>query len=107
MVLFKFKRDKPKIKVQSTKKDGFSGWLKCTSCHELIHSNELEQNLNCCPKCDSHYRLSVEKRLESLADEGTFEKMFQHLRSADPLKFVDSEPYPDRIEKANEKSTTG
>lgn len=107
MVLFKFKRDKPKIKVQSTKKDGFSGWLKCTSCHELIHSNELEQNLNCCPKCDSHYRLSIERRLGSLADEETFEEMFQHLRPADPLEFVDSEPYPDRIEKANEKSSTG
>jgi len=103
MVLFK--RDKPKIKIQSTKKDGFSGWLKCTSCHELIHSNELEQNSNCCPKCDYHYRLSVSQRLKNLADHDTFQEMFTGLHPTDPLEFVDSEPYTDRIEKAKEKTS--
>ena len=64
-----FGREKPKIKVQSTKKDGFSGWLKCTDCHELIHTNELEKNLHCCPKCDHHYRMSAKERIAMLADE--------------------------------------
>src|SRR5271155_1437541 len=99
-----FSRDKPKIKIQTTKKDGFSGWLKCTHCNELIHTNELEQNQNCCPKCDYHYRLTAEERIKNLADEGSFEQLFNNLRPTDPLHFVDTETYPQRIKKAQEKS---
>jgi acetyl-CoA carboxylase carboxyl transferase subunit beta len=99
-----FSRDKPKIKVESSKADGFSGWLKCTHCHEMIHTNELTQNQNCCPKCDYHYRLSARERIEMLADSGTFEELFDNLRSVDALEFKDTEPYPERIERAVEKS---
>lgn len=99
-----FSRAKPKIKIQTTKKDGFSGWLKCTHCNELIHSNELEKNMNCCPKCDYHYRLSVDERIVSLADKDSFKELFINLKPTDPLKFTDSEPYASRIESAKEKS---
>src|SRR5262249_36527760 len=99
-----FSRDKPKIKVQSTKKDGYSGWLKCTHCHELIHADELQRNSNCCPKCEYHYRLSTDERIKSLADPGTFQELFTHLESVDTLHFVDSEPYLDRLKNAKEKS---
>lgn len=99
-----FSRSKPKIKIQTTKKDGFSGWLKCTHCNELIHSNELEKNRNCCPKCDYHYRLSVNERIVLLTDEGSFKELFTGIRSVDRLGFVDSEPYQKRIEQAQEKS---
>jgi acetyl-CoA carboxylase carboxyl transferase subunit beta len=99
-----FSRKKPKIKVQSTKKDSFSGWLKCTHCHDLIHANELEQNHNCCPKCDYHYRLSAEARVKSLADENTFKELFSHIESTDPLDFSDTEPYTQRLESAKIKA---
>ncbi len=99
-----FSRDKPKIKIQTTKKDGFSGWLKCTHCNELIHTNELEQNQNCCPKCNYHYRLSAEERIHSLSDSDTFEALFNHLQPVDTLHFVDTEPYPARLINAQEKS---
>lgn len=99
-----FSRDKPKIKIQTTKKDGFSGWLKCTHCNELIHTNQIEQNNNCCPKCDYHYRLSVDERLKLLADPDTFQAMFTELQPVDALNFVDSEPYPERITAARAKS---
>src|SRR5215469_6476268 len=99
-----FSKSKPKIKVQTTKKDGFSGWLKCTHCNELIHTNELERNSNCCPKCDYHYRLSTDERIKSLADTDTFQELFTHLQSVDSLKFVDSEPYFERLKSAKEKS---
>lgn len=99
-----FSREKPKIKVQTSKKDGFSGWLKCTHCTELIHANELQQNFYCCPKCDYHYRLPVDDRIKALADPETFEPLFQNLESIDPLKFVDTEPYEKRLEEAREKS---
>lgn len=99
-----FSREKPKIKVQTTKKDGFSGWLKCTHCNELIHANELQQNFFCCPKCDYHYRLPVDDRVKSLADGDTFEPLFDNLESVDSLEFVDTEPYVKRLEDAREKS---
>lgn len=99
-----FSRDKPKIKIQTSKKDGYSGWLKCTHCSELIHMNELQQNSNCCPKCDYHYRLSADERIQSLADPDSFQEFFSDLQPVDSLNFVDSEPYPKRLANAKEKS---
>lgn len=99
-----FSREKPKIKVQSSKKDGFSGWLKCTHCNEMIHADELQRNSNCCPKCNYHYRLSADERIKSLADPDTFQPLFTHLQSYDRLKFVDTEPYSERLSSAKEKS---
>ncbi|MBA2368132.1 MAG: acetyl-CoA carboxylase carboxyltransferase subunit beta [Candidatus Protochlamydia sp.] len=99
-----FSRDKPKIKIQTTKKDGFSGWLKCTHCNELIHANELEQNSNCCPKCNYHYRLSTEERIKSLSDGDTFDALFNNLQPVDTLNFFDTEAYPERLANAQEKS---
>jgi acetyl-CoA carboxylase carboxyl transferase subunit beta len=100
-----FSRSKPKIKVQSTKKDGYSGWVKCTHCNELIHANELQGNKHCCPKCDYHYRLTGLQRVELLADADTFVEMFTQFKSMDPLNFVDTEAYKDRLVKA--EKTTG
>ncbi len=99
-----FSRNKPKIKVATTKKDGYSGWVKCTHCHELIHAKELQQNQHCCPKCDHHYRLSAAQRVELLADNGSFVEFFVGLKPTDPLTFVDTEAYTDRIKNAQEKS---
>lgn len=99
-----FSRSKPKIKVQKTQKDGFSGWLKCTGCHEMIHMQELEKQLNCCPKCDYHYRLSAPERIKSLVDACSFEELYGDLRSHDPLRFVDERPYPDRLREAEQKT---
>ncbi len=99
-----FSRDKPKIKVETEKADGFSGWLKCTHCSEMIHTNELTQNGNCCPKCDYHYRISARERIASLADADSFDEVFADLISVDSLGFVDSKKYPDRLKEAKSKS---
>jgi acetyl-CoA carboxylase carboxyl transferase subunit beta len=100
-----FSRSKPKIKVQTTKKDGYSGWVKCTHCNDMIHATELQQNLHCCPKCSYHYRLSGSQRIQLLADEGTFEELFTQFKPLDPLQFVDTEAYVTRL--ANAKSNSG
>ncbi len=99
-----FSRDKPKIKVQTTKKDSFSGWLKCTHCTELVHAQELAQSFNCCPKCGYHYRLSAQERIQLLTDPDSFQEYFQGISPVDTLKFVDSQPYADRLAQAKEKS---
>jgi acetyl-CoA carboxylase carboxyl transferase subunit beta len=100
-----FSRSKPKIKVQTTKKDGYSGWVKCTHCHEMVHANELHRNLHCCPKCNHHYRLSALQRIETLVDAESFEECFTEFRSADPLEFSDTEKYVNRLDQA--KSSSG
>ncbi len=102
MALFSWNR--PKIKIQS-KRDGYSGWIKCPECTEMIHVNEVEKNLQCCTKCGYHYRLSALQRVEMLADEGSFEEKFTEFKAVDPLTFVDEQPYTKRLEKA--KKTTG
>ena len=99
-----FSRDKPKIKVETVKADGFSGWLKCTHCQEMIHTKEFTENDNCCPKCEYHYRLSARERIAGLADKDSFVELFDELRAGDPLQFVDTEAYADRLKKALEKS---
>jgi acetyl-CoA carboxylase carboxyl transferase subunit beta len=99
-----FSRNKPKIKIQSTKKDGFSGWIKCSGCAELIHANELQQNLNCCPKCNYHYRLPLQDRIALLADPDSFEEFFTHIKPVDALEFVDTAPYRERLAESQEKT---
>jgi len=99
-----FSRHKPKIKVQTTKKDGFSGWVKCTECQELIHASEIQKNLHCCPKCNHHYRLSAPQRIELLTDEGSFVEWGTEYMPIDPLHFQDTEAYSERIKIAQSKS---
>src|SRR3989338_5779706 len=99
-----FSRSKPKIKVQTTKKDGYSGWIKCSGCSELIHANELGQQANCCPKCNYHYRLPLKQRIDLLADEGTFVEYFTEIKPVDSLGFVDTESYRDRLTQAVKKT---
>lgn len=99
-----FSKTKPKIKRLVEKKSGFDGWLKCESCSEMIHARELSENISCCPKCDFHYPLSGSERIELLVDAGSFSEIYTHLVSCDPLKFVDSKKYPDRLHAAQKKT---
>jgi len=99
-----FSRTKPKIKVENTKKDSYSGWVKCSGCGEMVHANELVDNLHCCPKCGYHYRLSVKQRIELLLDKETFEVLFTDIKPKDTLSFVDSISYLQRLENAEKKS---
>ncbi|MEI8300677.1 MAG: acetyl-CoA carboxylase, carboxyltransferase subunit beta [Chlamydiota bacterium] len=99
-----FTKHKPKIKVESTKRDGFSGWVKCSQCTEMVHSKEMQENHQCCPKCGYHYRFSAIQRIELLADKGTFQEFFTNLHPTDPLLFSDTESYEERMKRAQEKT---
>lgn len=99
-----FSRAKPKIKIESVKKDSYSGWVKCSGCLEMVHTNELIDNLNCCPKCNYHYRLTVKQRMDLLIDENSFLEMFNNIKPKDSLNFVDTQPYSKRLEIAQKKS---
>ena len=97
-----FKRDNPpmakgpdhKVKVP----EGL--WTKCVSCGETIFTKDIENNLNVCPKCNHHYRVSARKRLELLLDEGSFTELDADLVSVDCLNFKDTKSYQQRIDQA-------
>jgi acetyl-CoA carboxylase carboxyl transferase subunit beta len=79
-------------------------WVKCNNCREIIYRKELEKNAKVCPKCDYHFPISVEERLNLILDEGTFKEWDANLLPSDPLNFKDSVRYRDRL-KANQEKT--
>ncbi len=92
---------KPKYStVVVKKKDIPKGlWTKCPISGEVIFNKELEANLMVVPKSGYHFPIGARARIAGLFDEGTFEEQDATVRSADPLQFVDSQPYPERIKK--------
>jgi len=75
---------------------------KCEQCRRVLWKRELDENLNVCSKCGYHFRLGARLRLAILYDDGKFEEYGGHLRSPDPLGFVDKRAYRDRLKEARE-----
>ncbi|MBI2773805.1 MAG: acetyl-CoA carboxylase carboxyltransferase subunit beta [Chloroflexi bacterium] len=79
-------------------------WTQCPDCGEMLFNKQLTRNNSVCTKCEHHFKIGARQRIELLADKGTFVEHDAALASADPLGFVDSKPYPQRIEAAKAKS---
>lgn len=77
-------------------------WTKCNSCNEIIYRKVVERNLQVCPKCNYHFQIPARRRIEYLADPGTFLEYDAHLVSADPLEFKDLKRYPHRLKESQE-----
>lgn len=71
-------------------------WVKCDGCRQVIFRNDLEKNMNVCPKCGHHFRIDARQRLELFFEEAP-EFFDEDLVSTDPLQFVDSKPYKARL----------
>ena len=82
-------------------------WTKCKNCNEIIYAKEIERNLNVCPKCDYHFRITARARIDLVLDEGSFVESDAGMTSVDFLKFKDSKKYSDRIKAALKKSGDG
>src|SRR5262252_6505547 len=97
-----FKRDKPEPNQGGQAEEGAKRvrteglWLKCEGCRQIIWKKDLEANWNVCPKCGAHTRIDATLRLKLLLD-GPWEEFDANLRSSDPLNFVDSKPYGERL----------
>lgn len=79
-------------------------WTKCEVCETVLYRADLEKNLNVCPKCSHHMRLSARERLDYFLDpEGRFE-IGAEVVPVDFLKFVDSKRYTDRLEEAQSET---
>ncbi len=79
-------------------------WIKCPQCDAQLYRNELERNLQVCPKCDYHIRIGARERLDGFLDPDSQQELAAGLGPRDPLKFRDSKRYRDRLAQA-QKST--
>ena len=79
-------------------------WVKCVHCDAQLLKEDLIKNDMVCPVCDYHFRINAKKRIQQLFDENSFEELFAEIKPTDPLEFVDTESYKNRLEKANKKT---
>ena len=84
----------PAAELHQVRTEGL--WLKCDGCRQIIWRKALEEALQVCPKCAFHFRLDAEARLKTLFD-GPWETFDASLVSTNPLGFVDSKPYSERL----------
>jgi acetyl-CoA carboxylase carboxyl transferase subunit beta len=78
-------------------------WTKCDACRAIIWKKDLEANWQVCPKCNFHFRLSAKRRLDLLLDDSQWTEHDSNLASSDPLDFVDTKPYAQRLRDARHK----
>lgn len=105
MAWFLRKNEVTREKPQREMPDGL--WTKCESCGEIIYKRQLEDQLYTCAKCDKHFRITSGQYIEFLFDKGTFEETNFNVRSADPLNFVDTKTYVQRLAEAHRRTNLG
>src|SRR5213592_679709 len=91
------KEKKPKEAVEKSVAIPEGLWIKCDDCKEIVYRKEVEANLNVCPKCGYHFRLSARERFSLLFDDEKYKEFAGDIRSADPLEFRDTKRYRDRL----------
>lgn len=99
--------DKPTYAVRkaSRKKDIPIGlYTKDPVTGDIVFNKEVEDNQMVVPKSGHHFPVGARARIARFFDEGSFVEMDAAVRSSDPLKFVDSQSYPDRIKRYEKES---
>jgi acetyl-CoA carboxylase carboxyl transferase subunit beta len=79
-------------------------WMKCPSCNEIIYKDEVLANLEICTKCNHHFSLPRQARINLLSDEGTFTEWAGEIRSVDSLGFTGKQSYIDKLDSNQKKS---
>jgi len=79
-------------------------WLKCEKCGQIIWKKALDESLQVCPKCEHHFRIDARQRLATLFDNGEFQEHDPYLVSTNPLNFIDSRTYDERLHTMQEST---
>ena len=100
-----FKRTQKGIQTATEeKKDIPKGlWYKSPT-GKVVDSKELEQNFYVSPEDGYHVRIGSKEYFEILFDDNEFKELDAKLESKDPLKFIDTKKYPDRLKQAQERT---
>ncbi|MDB6094466.1 MAG: acetyl-CoA carboxylase, carboxyl transferase, beta subunit [Verrucomicrobia bacterium] len=98
--------DKPTYTVRRTRKKDIPHGLytKDPLTGDSVFTKEIEDNLMVVPKSGHHFPIGARERIAKLLDDGAFKENDNDVRSADPLEFVDSAPYPSRIKRYEKDS---
>jgi len=99
-----FAKTKAGVDASEKKTLGQGLFRKCDACGDAVKKEDFERNLEVCPACGFHFHLTAEQWIELLADEGSWTALDTELSAGDPLRFVDSKAYPDRVEAAREST---
>jgi len=75
-------------------------WCKCPSCQAVLYRTDLEQNMEVCPKCSFHNRISARTRIDTLLDKEKRKEIGAQIQPVDSLKFNDTQSYADRIKSS-------
>ncbi|RLA08260.1 MAG: acetyl-CoA carboxylase carboxyl transferase subunit beta [Gammaproteobacteria bacterium] len=75
-------------------------WIKCPNCDGVLYRPELQRNMQVCPKCDYHFRITARQRLSEFFDESSYTEIASNITPVDILKFKDSKKYKDRLTQA-------
>jgi acetyl-CoA carboxylase carboxyl transferase subunit beta len=79
-------------------------FVKCDGCEAHLYKRDLEEEHQVCKNCGYHFRLGARERLTMLFNDGEFEELDAEVTSIDPLGFVDTKPYSQRLKQAREDS---
>ena len=79
-------------------------WKKCPRCEAVLYRPDLERNLEVCPKCNHHLRITARRRIELFLDPEGQVELNKDMEPVDLLKFRDLKKYKDRLSAA-QKST--
>lgn len=102
MIVDKIKKREPTAKKSGKKVDIPIGkWLKCDKCKEILYKEVVRSNYNICPSCGAYFRMHINKRIELVLDEGTYQKFDLNIDTSNPL---DLEDYPKKIKALREKT---
>jgi acetyl-CoA carboxylase carboxyl transferase subunit beta len=95
-----FKRDKKAIEASDEDRRVLTEglWIKCDGCREPVWRKDLDANMQCCPKCEYHYKMNAFERIDTLLDEG-WREFDSTLYSTDPLQFKAAKSYRESIDK--------
>lgn len=99
-----FAKKKPVGDASEKKSLGRGVFRRCDGCAATLKAEDFTANLEVCPSCGHHYALSAEAWVQYLVDPGSWVEHDENIRSLDPLHFVDSQPYSERLVSSIKKS---
>ena len=96
---------KPRLSALVKRKDVPENlWHNCPSCANMIHHKDLNENLRVCGTCNYHFRMTADKRIETLFEKNLFDEIKLDKVTDDPLHFQDKKKYKDRLKEYRKKT---
>lgn len=98
--MFKKTSRKSYISLKEARPEVPEGLLKkCNKCGAAIITEDVKNGYYICPKCHGYFRVHAYRRIEMIADPGTFEEWDRDMEFVNPLDF---RGYEEKVKKLKE-----